>query len=391
MSLVEQRLTSIGPSGVAQGAEAGDYQQISFAAFARGEYAYDNENLRGVELALMSSVFVGASFIIKKKGLQQAAQSGRRANEGGYAYLNQPLWWVGMATMIGGEFANLAAYAYAPAIVVTPLGATTIIISAILANCFLGESMHACGIFACLLTVCGSVVLVSYAPNEAPIASVEEIWQLATQPQFLIYSGCVILLSILLIQRCAPRYGRTHLLVYVLICSLIGSLSVVSCKAIGIALKLTLRGSNQLLKRETLAFASCCCVCVVFQMNYLNKVRSPHIASPHCDLCELSTPRLLSHLASHGSSPRLLSHLASHGSSPRLLSHGYSLTVTLCLSHTRLLSLSLSPSLPAALSRLLSLTPPRQCGPTRPSTPSTLPSSRRLTTSASLSARSPPR
>merc|ERR1711965_913839 len=97
-----------------------------------------------------------------------AGQTGTvRASAGGYSYLLQPLWWIGMLTMIGGEFANLAAYAYAPAIVVTPLGATTIIISAILANCFLGESMHACGIFACLLTVCGSVVLVSYAPNEA--------------------------------------------------------------------------------------------------------------------------------------------------------------------------------------------------------------------------------
>ena len=53
------------------------------------------------------------------------AKPGLRAREGGYAYLLQPLWWVGMATMVGGEFANLAAYAYAPAIVVTPLGAST--------------------------------------------------------------------------------------------------------------------------------------------------------------------------------------------------------------------------------------------------------------------------
>ena len=94
---------------------------------------------------------------------------------------------------------------------------------------------------------------------------------LATQPQFLIYCGCVIALALLLMYRCAPRYGRTHLVVYVLICSLIGSLSVVSCKALGIALKLTLRGSNQLLKKETLAFASTVGVCVLIQMNYLNK------------------------------------------------------------------------------------------------------------------------
>jgi hypothetical protein len=252
-------------------AEDNGLPQLSFSAFARGEQMYDSENMRGVQLALMSSVFIGASFIIKKKGLMQAAQSGIRAGDGGYAYLMQPLWWVGMATMIGGEFANLAAYAYAPAIVVTPLGASTIIISAVLANCFLGESIHSCGVFACVLTVLGSATLVSYAPNEAPITSVEEIWQLATQPQFLVYCGCVVAIALLLMYRCAPKYGRTHLLVYVLICSLIGSLSVVSCKALGIALKLTLRGSNQLLKRETLAFTCCVLVCVLIQMNYLNR------------------------------------------------------------------------------------------------------------------------
>ena len=59
--------------------------------------------------------------------------------------------------------------------VVTPLGASTIIISAFLANCFLGETMHSCGIFACCLTVCASGVLVSYAPNEAPLNSVDEL------------------------------------------------------------------------------------------------------------------------------------------------------------------------------------------------------------------------
>lgn len=231
----------------------------------------DSENQRGVTLALVSSIFVGASFIIKKKGLMAAGQTGLRASAGGYSYLLQPLWWLGMATMIGGEFANLAAYAYAPAIVVTPLGASTIIISALLANCFLGEQMHVCGVFACVLTVIGSAILVSYAPNEAPISSVEEIWQLATQPQFLAYCALVVLLALTLIHRCAPRYGRTHLLVYVLICSLIGSLSVVSCKALGIALKLTLRGSNQLFKRETVAFSCTVLICVLIQMNYLNK------------------------------------------------------------------------------------------------------------------------
>ena len=148
------------------GAASHSIDALSFSAFARGGLSMDSENKRGVTLALVSSIFIGTSFIIKKKGLMMAGQTGLRASAGGYSYLLQPLWWVGMATMIGGEFANLAAYAYAPAIVVTPLGASTIIISAILANCFLGETMHLCGVFACMLTVVGSAILVRCA--EAP-------------------------------------------------------------------------------------------------------------------------------------------------------------------------------------------------------------------------------
>jgi len=239
---------------------------------ARLTEAASDENKKGIYLALCSSIFIGASFIIKKKGLLVASQSGTRAGAGGYSYLREPLWWVGMCTMIGGEAANFAAYAYAPAIVVTPLGASTIIISAILANFFLGETLHACGVLACVLAVCGSLMLLSHAPAEAPLESVEEIWQLATQPQFLIYACCVISFAVVLMYRFAPRYGRSHLLIYVLICSLIGSLSVVSCKALGIALKLTLRnGSNQIFKKETFAFFCTVICCIVVQMNYLNK------------------------------------------------------------------------------------------------------------------------
>ena len=230
-----------------------------------------NDNAKGVTLALSSGLFIGASFIIKKKGLQAAGNSGgQRAADGGFAYLREPLWWLGLITMIGGEAANFAAYAYAPAIVVTPLGATTIIVTALLAWCMLGERLHECGILGCLMCVLGSVVLVSFAPEEGELHSMEEIWALATQPQFLTYCAVVVALSVLISFRCG-RYGETNVLVYISICSLMGSLSVVSCKALGIALKLTFKGYNQLGKSPTYVFVGAVAVCVATQMNYLNK------------------------------------------------------------------------------------------------------------------------
>ncbi|GAB2210015.1 hypothetical protein Droror1_Dr00015265 [Drosera rotundifolia] len=88
-----------------------------------------SDNIHGLVLAVSSSVFIGSSFIIKKKGLVKAGTNGTRAGSGGYSYLHEPWWWAGMITMIVGEIANFAAYAFAPAILVTPLGALSIIFS----------------------------------------------------------------------------------------------------------------------------------------------------------------------------------------------------------------------------------------------------------------------
>lgn len=229
------------------------------------------DNIKGLVLALSSSLFIGASFIVKKKGLKKAGASGIRAGVGGYSYLYEPLWWVGMITMIVGEIANFAAYAFAPAILVTPLGALSIIISAILAHIILRERLHIFGILGCVLCVVGSTTIVLHAPRERPIESVTEVWDLATEPAFVLYAVLVLIAVFILVYHYIPTYGQTHIMCYIGVCSLVGSLSVMSVKAIGIALKLTLSGMNQLVYPQTWAFTLVVLLCVITQMNYLNK------------------------------------------------------------------------------------------------------------------------
>ena len=81
----------------------------------------------------------------------------------------------------------------------------------------------------------------------------------------------MVLLALWLVLWVAPRHGKRQVLVYVSICSLVGSLSVVSVKALGIALKLSIEGRPQLHKRETLVFGGSVLLCIATQMNYLNK------------------------------------------------------------------------------------------------------------------------
>ncbi|GLT58762.1 hypothetical protein SLA2020_316300 [Shorea laevis] len=230
-----------------------------------------SDNIKGLVLALSSSFFIGSSFIVKKKGLKKAGASGVRAGSGGYSYLYEPLWWVGMITMIVGEVANFAAYAFAPAILVTPLGALSIIISAALAHIILHEKLNIFGILGCVLCVVGSTNIVLHAPQEREIDSVKEVWDLATEPAFLLYAAVVIVAVFILIFQFVPQYGQTNVMVYVGICSLMGSLSVMSVKALGIVLKLTFSGMNQLIYPQTWVFVLVVLTCVLTQMNYLNK------------------------------------------------------------------------------------------------------------------------
>ncbi|KAH9696857.1 putative magnesium transporter NIPA6 [Citrus sinensis] len=230
-----------------------------------------SENSKGLILAVASSAFIGSSFILKKKGLKRAGASGTRAGVGGYTYLLEPLWWAGMVTMIVGEVANFVAYVYAPAVLVTPLGALSIIISAVLAHFMLKERLQKMGILGCITCIVGSVVIVIHAPQEHTPNSVQEIWALATQPDFLIYVAATVSVVLALVLHFEPRCGQTNILVYLGICSLMGSLTVVSIKAIGIAIKLTLDGISQIAYPQTWFFLTVAAVCVVTQLNYLNK------------------------------------------------------------------------------------------------------------------------
>lgn len=250
----------------------GDRNYLNWWGFGEWEKEMGvSDNTRGLILAMASSAFIGSSFILKKKGLKRAADSGTRAGVGGYTYLLEPLWWAGMVLMIVGEVANFVAYVYAPAVLVTPLGALSIIISAILAHFMLKERLQKMGVLGCVSCIVGSVVIVIHAPQEHTPNSVQEIWALATQPAFLIYVAATLSAVLALILYFEPRYGQTNILVYLGICSLMGSLTVVSIKAIGIAIKLTLEGISQVAYPQTWFFLTVAAVCVITQLNYLNK------------------------------------------------------------------------------------------------------------------------
>ncbi|KAM3503215.1 hypothetical protein MY10362_004341 [Beauveria mimosiformis] len=224
----------------------------------------------GLSLAISSALAIGTSFVITKKGLIQAGEL--HGFEGdGYVYLRNPLWWAGIATLGIGEVCNFAAYAFAPAILVTPLGALSVLIGAVLGSYFLKEELGILGKLGSAICLIGAVVIVLHAPPDEEIETIDQILHYAVQPGFLLYAIAVVAFAIFMIYRVAPVHGKKNALIYLSICSTVGSISVMSAKAFGIALKLTFAGSNQFSHPSTYVFMILTALCIVTQMNYFNK------------------------------------------------------------------------------------------------------------------------
>lgn len=226
----------------------------------------------GLSLAVSSSLFIGASFILKKKGLLRLASKGViRAGQGGYAYLKEWLWWAGLILMGAGEAANFAAYAFAPATLVTPLGALSVLVSAVLASYFLDEKLNVHGKIGCLLCILGSTVMVIHAPQEEEVASLTVMAEKLRDPGFIVFAVCIVASSIVLIFLVAPRFGQRNVLVYILICSVIGSLSVSCVKGLGIGIKELFAGTAVLREPLFWSLLVCLVLCISIQISYLNK------------------------------------------------------------------------------------------------------------------------
>eukprot|EP00171_Calliarthron_tuberculosum_P016821 IDg16821t1 len=119
--------------------------------------------LIGFLLAICGNTLIACSYTMQKSAHNQVAASradaprdpeaGRstmlddnddnNANSGGGGdsnnFVRHPTWLLGTLLMAMGEVGNFAAFAFAPASLVAPLGAWSVVLSAVLAHVFLEE------------------------------------------------------------------------------------------------------------------------------------------------------------------------------------------------------------------------------------------------------------
>lgn len=171
-----------------------------------------------------------------------------------------------------GEVLNFTAYMFAPASLVTPLGALSVIITAVLASKFLNERLNLLGKMGCFLCIVGSTIIVIHSPKENEVSDLNLLIEKAGNPIFITYVVSIVLISLFIAFYLGPRIGHRNVMVYILLCSAIGSLTVMSCKALGLAIKDTISGKSNdfgMSLPYILVFISA--VFIAVQMNYLNK------------------------------------------------------------------------------------------------------------------------
>jgi hypothetical protein len=131
------------------------------------------------------------------------------------------------------------------AIVVTPLGALSVVVCAILSSIFLNEKLTFFGWLGCTLCLLGSVIIALNGPTEASVGQIVEFQALFLSVGFLVYAGILITAALGIIFFAAPRWGKKSMLWYIFVCSMIGGISVSVTTGLGSAIVTTVAGDNQ--------------------------------------------------------------------------------------------------------------------------------------------------
>jgi hypothetical protein len=114
-----------------------------------------------------------------------------------------------------------------------PLGALSVVVCAILSHFFLKEKLSFFGWLGCGLCILGATLIALNSPEQASVTEIRPFMRLFIAPGFLVWASLLILTAVFAVFYLVPRYGKTHMLVHIGICSVIGGLSVSCTQGLG--------------------------------------------------------------------------------------------------------------------------------------------------------------
>uniref|UniRef100_A0A3Q2EK95 NIPA like domain containing 2 n=1 Tax=Cyprinodon variegatus TaxID=28743 RepID=A0A3Q2EK95_CYPVA len=170
----------------------------------------------------------------------------RQAQRGSKPYYMSAMWWCGVVLMGVGELGNFAAYGFAPASLIAPLGCVSVIGNAVISVVFLKETIR---------------------PSD-----IVEMNTLLTLITFLSFSQQfieVVVFCILLYLY--KKRGVKHIVIVMLLVALLASLTVISVKAVSGMITESIKGQLQLIYPIFYVMLVVMVASCAFQIKFLNQ------------------------------------------------------------------------------------------------------------------------
>ncbi|XP_056651541.1 NIPA-like protein 3 isoform X4 [Monodelphis domestica] len=223
------------------------------------------ENLIGALLAIFGHLVVSIALNLQKYSHIRLAGS-----KDPRAYFKTKTWWLGLFLMLLGELGVFSSYAFAPLSLIVPLSAVSVIASAIIGIIFIKEKWKPKDFLSCGLAVVGTYLLVTFGPNSHEKMTGENITKHLVSWPFLLYMLVEIIVFCLLLYFYKEK-NVNYIVVILLLVALLGSMTVVTVKAVAGMLVLSIQGNLQLDYPIFYVMLVCMVATTVYQAAFLSQ------------------------------------------------------------------------------------------------------------------------
>ncbi|XP_034029733.1 NIPA-like protein 2 [Thalassophryne amazonica] len=220
--------------------------------------------LLGIIISICGNVLISISLNIQKYAHVRQSQRSSKP------YYTSWLWWCGVLLMGVGELGNFAAYGFAPASLIAPLGCVSVIASAIISVVFLKETVRAADIIGGTLAITGTYLLVTFAPHTSSHITAHLVQYYAVSWHFLLYLFVEVIIFCILLYLYKMKHVK-HIVVVMLLVALLASLTVISVKAVSGMITESVKGHLQFIYPIFYVMLVVMISSCAFQIKFLNQ------------------------------------------------------------------------------------------------------------------------
>ncbi|XP_035759859.1 NIPA-like protein 3 isoform X3 [Egretta garzetta] len=209
------------------------------------------ENLIGALLAIFGHLVISIALNLQKYSHIRLAGS-----KDPRAYFKTKTWWCGLFLLVLGELGVFSSYAFAPLSLIVPLSAVSVIGRYVLS--FVG----------CGLAIVGTYLLITFGPNSHEKMTGENITRHLVSWPFLLYMLVEIVIFCLLLYFYKEK-NANYIVVILLLVALLGSMTVVTVKAVAGMIVVSIQGNLQLDYPIFYIMLVCMIATAIFQATFL--------------------------------------------------------------------------------------------------------------------------